>query len=174
MSIEGAVRATEAAAAKMTAESMRFGLVAYVGGIPEEIAASFASVFGCPLAHLPSLGTHRQYPTTVKVANLIYLHLPHAFRRPMSWIYRGFRLVNKSKLPTGYRFEPIWRADDSPVLLVDDSCLTGETLRFWKRMISENCSRPVVSFTLTATGRVKPDYYHSRKWRSFAWRPVGL
>jgi hypoxanthine phosphoribosyltransferase len=82
--------------------------------------------------------------------------------------------LNKSKPPTGYRFEPIWRADDSPALLVDDNCLTGETLRYWKQAISENCSRPVITFALTVTGRIEPDYYHSRKWRSFAWRPVGL
>jgi hypothetical protein len=174
LTIERALADAECIYQRMLEDKRSFGLVGYIGGIPPQIAEYFSQRFGCEHVYLPSTGTANDYRRSVAVARVLYDHFPASFRRPLSWAYRGMRRTSRMTFPQEFEFGDVWKRSRLPVLLVDDSCLTGRTLEFWRNRIRDELQRPTCTFALTTIGRFQPDYYCHNTWHSFAWRPIGV
>lgn len=159
---------------QMKFDGIKIGLIAYIGGTPEQIARYFSERFCCEYVNIPSTGIKKNLNNYVKLANPIYRHFPEFFRKPLSLVYKYIRKRSETCFPNDFNFNEVLHNNDLAVLLVDDSTFTGKTLDFWKSTIKQNTGKEVYSFSITVVGNYTPDYFCFEKWHSFAWRPIGV
>ncbi len=159
----------------MKSDGLNFKSVAHIGKTTRQLGGYFAGSFDAPLLSLPSLnrrsGVSKQ---AIQALNEFYKLLPVSFLRFLSENYK--RMYRHSER-TISEFDSANLSDslgDGSLLLVDDNSLTGLTFEAWKGEIQRINPSPITTFSVTATGDYRPDYFCYDSWRSFSWRPIGI
>jgi len=159
---------------RMEKDNLRIGAVGYIGGIPEQLGGYFAERFNSRLIHLPSL-KFTKHRRMMGLMDDIHTQLPECFLETILKIYKQVYRHKKRILPQGFSLDDLSDIENSlPVLLVDDNAYTGKTFEFWKDNVKKETGRDSYTFSVTAIGDYKPDYYCFENHCSFEWRPIGI
>jgi hypothetical protein len=165
----------ESVCAQITADERDIGLVAYIGGVPEEIGDIFAAKFDCEAINLPSTKVDTNCLPPKRIRSFVNSYLPSFLLWGLSYIYRWVSRTNERIPPDDFDITNLMTGrQDSAVLLVDDNVFTGRTMEYWKSQIERNTGRTAYTFSITTLDGYCPDYHCIDGWRSFEWRPIGV
>ncbi|MGV8142013.1 MAG: hypothetical protein ACP5NS_00055 [Candidatus Pacearchaeota archaeon] len=159
----------------MKSSGLKFNGVLHIGATTEPLGAYFADSFSAPLLQLPSLKRRGPIPARViQILNRAYRYLPVFLLERLSEGYKTLYRHSQRSIPDLIPVDKITLLESGPLLLVDDNALTGSTFELWKKEIRRINSFEVSTFSITATGDYRPDYFCYDSWRSFSWRPIGI
>tara|TARA_B100001971_G_C18135736_1_gene507492 strand:+ start:154 stop:687 length:534 start_codon:yes stop_codon:yes gene_type:complete len=165
----------EAVCEQMVADMVNPEVVGYIGSKTEFIGDFFADRFDCESVYLPSLHVNGHTRAAKKMLNAMLRHFPERALVPISNIYKKYIQSASRCIPEGFTLDGSLNYEgDSPILLVDDSAFTGETLDAWKQEVEKTTGKKVYTFSITVIDGYRPDYYCIEDWRPFEWRPIGV
>ena len=160
---------------KMERDELCFASVAHIGNKTMDLGRHFSNYFNIPLIGLPSLDRRSVISKPlIQALNRVYNFLPVPILRVLSGGYKRMYRHSERTIP---EFDSANLSDSlggGSLLLVDDNSLTGLTFEAWKGEIQRINPSPITTFSITATGDYRPDYFCYDSWRSFSWRPIGI
>jgi hypothetical protein len=162
---------------KMKHDSLQFGLVAHCGYKTEPLGKHIAESFHCETVRLDSLQRSKIHPRLSIILNKIYKYFPTRLLYSLSLKYQDIYLSNTQHLPSTQciPFAITTYSKQLPILIIDDTVFTGNTLEAWKHKIqSLNPHLNIITCSLTVTGTYIPNYYYLKEWRPFEWKQIGM
>ncbi len=160
---------------RMKDDGLDFMGVAHVGKTTRDLGRHFADSFDSSLIYLPSLDRRNAVSKPVICfMNNLYKFLPVPILRILSESYKKIYCGSERFLPENIPADLPGAFNLGHLLIVDDNSLTGATFETWKEEIGRVSSSSITTFSITATGDYRPDYFCYDSWRSFSWRPIGI